>query len=118
MKRDWDVIREVLLEVQDMSPSERADACYALPYRGGDVKAIHAFMLSDAGFLKGISGDDMEGRELLEPDLTWEGRDLLANIESKPIWTRVKARAAEEGLVMTFDAVKLLAKQALSQVLS
>lgn len=116
MKRDWDVIREVLMDVQDMKESERVQASYSLPYGSDEPTAVHVFMLADAGYISGIPADACDGRELLEPRLTWEGMDLLASLESKPVWERVKARATEEGVTITFDVVKLLAKQAIAQV--
>lgn len=118
MKRDWDMVRAILLEVQNMTPVERDKASYELPHLSDDPEAIHAFMLYDAGFLKGIKGDADGGRSLLDPELTWAGQDLLASIESKPVWERVKHIATEKGLEMSFDQVKLLAIKATAQILN
>ena len=118
MKRDWDVIRAVLLEVQNMTQAERNQSSYAAEDDDDDAQARHAFLLYDAGFLSGVSADDMSGRELISPDLTWSGHELLASIESRPVWKRVKQMAKEKGLELSFDAVKLLAAKALAQVVS
>ncbi len=116
MKRDWDVIRSVLVDLQGMSLAEKSQLEYSIDERDEDPVTLHVFLLYDAGFLKGIPADDMDGRGLLCPDLTWEGHELLASMESKPVWEKVKARATEEGVIMTFDVVKRLTGQVVAQI--
>jgi hypothetical protein len=118
MKRDWEVIRKILLELQDMSRAEISDLQYRLDNYDEDRETLHVFMLYDAGFLQGIDTGGLAGRGLMSPTLTWEGHELLAKMESKPVWDHVKAKAAEQGVVMSFDVVMLLAKQAINQIFS
>lgn len=118
MKRDWDVIRRVLLELQDMSRAEINDLQYYMDNDEDDIETAHVFMLCDAGFLQGIYNETLAGRFLLSPTLTWQGHELLAQMESKPVWDMVKAKSAEQGVVMSFDVVMLLAKQAIKQLFS
>jgi hypothetical protein len=120
VKRDWDVIRDVLLEVEDLSEFERGAAWYG-PGREDveidDTKHAHAILLWEAGYLKGVDGETLAGPLLLAPNLTWEGRDLLDTLRSKPVWERIKTTAKEKGLELTFDAVKALGKAALDYVI-
>lgn len=121
MKRDWDVIRQVLLEVEALSEEERSRKFYGTgrDYPGADeAKALHALLLWQAGFLNGVDGSTLAGDGLLAPNLTWAGHDLLATLNSKPVWDRIKSTARDKGIELTFDTVKVIGKQALDWVLS
>jgi hypothetical protein len=88
MKRDWDVIREVLLEIEadnsgDASYGESTDA----------VKTAHTFLLRNAGFIQGIDATTHDGPELFSPSLMWEWHELLDTIRSKPVWEKIKSTA-------------------------
>lgn len=119
MKRDWDLIRDVLLEVEEIPRAELYHNGYDVRQEDDELdlcKAEQAIILWDAGFLKGMNASSMEGRALMAPELTWEGHDLLDTLRSKPVWERVKAVANEKGIELTFDSVKALAGMALAWV--
>jgi hypothetical protein len=119
MKRDWDVIRAVLLEIEESDESNISNLRYDSD-AGDTVKAFHAFMLQDAGMISGKSNAHQKTltRVLLTPKLTWEGRELLDTLRSKPLWEKMKAKAASTGIEITFDSLKALAKWALGQMLA
>lgn len=109
MRRDWDTIRDVLLEVEALGDVERISFAYRMS-DGDSVRAAHALMLHEAGYLKGVllpAFDD--GGGVLAPDLAWSGRDLLDTLRSRPLWDRIKSTAKDKGLELTFDVVKALA---------
>lgn len=120
MKRDWDVIREVLLEVEALSAEERDRVSYGRGDEHPDAdptKSEHAILLWSAGFIEAIDAGTMAGPAILAPELTWEGHELLDTLRSKPVWDRIKTTASEKGLDLTFDVVKALGKLALDYVL-
>lgn len=120
MKRDWDVIREVLIEVEALSDQERNTFGYGLgdEHAGEDpAKSEHALLLWKAGFIEAIDAGTMAGPAILSPDLTWQGHELLDTLRSKPVWERIKSTAKEKGLELTFDVVKGLGKLALDYVM-
>ena len=113
MKRDWDVIREVLTEFED-------DSQERLTY--GDkrdrIKTRHAFLLREAGFISGIDASTNDGKALLTPELTWEGHELLAAMRSKPLWDRIKSTAQDKGIELSFEAIIALAKVVLGTLIA
>lgn len=117
MKRDWDVIREVLIEVEGLDSDRRNSFSYNESGGQDASKVAHALLLWKAGFLEGMDAGSMGGAALLSPDLTWQGHDLLDTLRSKPVWDRIKSTAKEKGLELTFDTVKALGKMALDYVL-
>lgn len=45
--------------------------------------------------------------------LTWEGNDFLDSVESDAVWSKVKARLAENVESASFDVIKAVAKSVL-----
>lgn len=120
MKRDWDVIREVLIEVEGLSEKQRNTFGYGLgeEHAGDDeAKSEHALLLWKAGFIEAVDAGTMAGSAILSPELTWQGHELLSTLHSKPVWDRIKTTAKDKGIELTFDAVKALGKVALDYVL-
>jgi hypothetical protein len=116
VKRDWDVIRDVLTEVEGLSSQDRGDFIYGRG-RQDEVRAGHAFLLWEAGFIKAIDANSLSGPSLISPDLTWEGHELLDTIRSKPVWEKVKTTAKDKGIELTFEAVIALGKAALQSAI-
>lgn len=113
MKRDWDVVRQVLSEVEAVSPEERDRFAYTA--KDADrAKIEHALLLLDAGYLEGTPVRPVsDPPSLHRPALTWRGHELLDTIRSKALWERIKTLAGEKGLELTFDSIKALAAVAL-----
>jgi Hypothetical protein (DUF2513) len=121
MKRDWDVIRQVLIEVEALTEQDRQSFGYSLgdEHAGEDhAKSEHALLLWKAGFIEAIDVGTMAGAAILSPDISWAGHDLLDTLRSKPVWERIKTIAKDKGIELTFDAVKMLGKSALEWVIA
>lgn len=122
MKRDWDVIREVLIEVEALSDHDRSRFSYRTdPHKDDEenTKAKHAILLKDAGFVTGAHTKLVDGKHIfLGPNLTWQGHELLDTIRSKPVWEKIKNTAQEKGIELSFDAVIQLGKSVLALIAS
>lgn len=122
MKRNWDVIREVLIEVEeDRIAGYKYGPGFAEPNTDREeFKARHAFLLEEAGFVKGqiVSVAVNRGSVLQHPELTWQGHELLETMRSKPVWDRIKTTAADKGIELSFDAITSLARAAVSALVS
>jgi hypothetical protein len=121
VKRDWDVVRAILTEVEALSPQERHSFTYGL----GEACATHdpatsehALLLYRAGYLAGIPIDVYGCSAIMSPELTWAGHDLLDTIRSNAVWERIKTLSQEKGIELTFDAVKTLGRVAVDWVLA
>lgn len=116
MKRDWDVIREVLLEVESLSPDERNRFSYGEGEDQDSAKVAHALLLWKAGFIEGLDASSTMGSVVMCPDLTWQGHDLLDTLRSKAVWERIKKTSKDTGIELTFDTVKMLGTAAVKWV--
>lgn len=114
MKRDWEIIRQVLIAVEDDNFNKYLENSEQI-----SNVVQHTILLIEAGFLTGsyeyIFVDDRDKTFNID-GLTWKGHELLDTIRSQPVWDKIKSSALDKGLELTFDAVKLLGAKALALV--
>src|SRR5689334_1070505 len=105
MKRDWDRIRDVLLEVEAIDPAAYEYPRYGPIRKCDDVtKASQAILLWKAGFIEGLDTSYVDLGEAVDVrGLTWKGHELLDTLRSKSVWERIKTTAKEKGIELTFD---------------
>lgn len=138
MKRDWDLIRKLLTEIEEekdiladfSSEPKRADDESEQEF----IQRFEAFrkvesnilghleMLVDNDYVKGITvGRYLDGGFYGAADsgarLTMAGHDLLDTMRSSPVWESIKSTAKSKGIELTFDAIKALGAFALKQLI-
>jgi hypothetical protein len=132
MKRDWDLIRKQLTDVEeendlfsDMPPEPKwqnqDEDTYKEQLKG--YQAIegcicgHLELLINAGYVDGMqiirSADGQFYYSIHSPRLTMAGHDLLDTMRSTTIWEKIKAIAKTKGIELTFDVIKVLGALAL-----
>lgn len=91
MKRDFDLIRMMLLDIEEMAPGETAGG---FDYEGIDRETVvaHAVLLHEAGLIKATILTLMNGPPKIRVSgLTWAGYDFLATAKNDTIWTKAKS---------------------------
>ena len=110
MERNWDTIRELLLE----SESLKTDTALVLsnfdPERGHEV-SYHVVLLEEAGLINASVTKTFDGgpTHFHVYRLTWQGHELLDAIRNESIWIKTKSSIIDKGGAMTFDLVKSVA---------
>jgi hypothetical protein len=104
MKRDMELIRELLLKLEAL-PMGLGDAMVITPedpcvaVTGYDVVQInhHMDLIHEAGFIDdgGRSGGPMLG--FIFRGLSWRGHEFLDTVRSPEVWRRTKEGAAKAG---------------------
>lgn len=92
MQRDMDLIREMLLKIEDDPPCDGhlPQDIYIAGRPAHDVD-YHLRLLDEAGYIKGTS---TMGKFLVS-SMTWDGHEFIANIKDATIWDRAKEKAKE-----------------------
>jgi hypothetical protein len=103
MKRDLDLIRLLLLELEG---EEEVD----LSEYTEEQQGYHKYLIVDADLAEGA---DMSSPSDLHPSallhwLNWAGHDFLDAARSEPIWKSVKQKLAKVGGSAAFEVVKAL----------
>lgn len=107
MKRDMDLVREILLKIEE---EHVYTAIYNLKIDGYDMETVayhckimyEAGLISDYGSQPGSNGIYSFG----VGSLTWEGNDYLDKIRDNSIWKKTKDTIARKGLPLIFDTIK------------
>lgn len=110
MKRDWDTIREILLEVEKLEPTQQLrlsdfddERAYEVSYH---VQLMAEFGLIDATISATIGP---QAKQFFVSGMTWEGHEFLDAVREKSTWSKVKTVIREKGGVMTFEVIKATA---------
>ncbi|RWO87966.1 DUF2513 domain-containing protein [Mesorhizobium sp.] len=116
MKRDMELVRQIMLWVQekpDLNPALVAIEGHEF----GEINR-HVEILSEAGFLdvmrrKMGSGPD----QFFVRDLTWEGHEFIATTQNKTVWSKMKSTYGTELPKMPLDIVKGIATKLFTDIL-
>lgn len=117
MKRDWDFIRDLLIDIESETDTVKKYA--NTPQQ--ETYLQHVRMLEQGGFIKGLVAKKAVGGQWNimqnDPYLTWEGNDLLNTLRDQTVWNKIKERATETGISLTTDSVKALGAWALKALI-
>ena len=110
MKREMDLIRLILLEIEE---KYRSTTLFNISVDGYDKETVayHCKILFDAGLIsdyKPIYGGD-ELYAFSVSSLTWDGNDYLEKIRDNSQWKKVKDIITSKGLPVIIDTVKAVA---------
>lgn len=114
MQRNWEVIRELLTRVEECTlPSDMVRLSSFPQERAAEV-SYHMVLLIEAGLVKGQVSQTIgpEVKDFFAQRLTWGGHEFLDAIRSDTVWQKTKKTFVEQGVSMTFDLVKAVAKEA------
>ena len=111
MKRDMDLIRQILLRVEASPPFEHIFASNMLVdgYNRDEI-IYHVVQLIDAGLLVGKVMSTMDGGapECVVTAMTWEGHEFIDAARADTVWNAAKAQAKKMAGSLTFGAMKTL----------
>ena len=135
MKRDWDLIRNLLTDIEedkdvmaeipaepkwtDQSSEEYEQQVSEYNVSAGRI-AGHLEMLIKNGYVDGLkvirTGSGHFGYSLAGPRLTMAGHDLLDTMRSPTIWESIKSTAKKKGIELTLDVIKTLSTVVIKQI--
>lgn len=113
MKRDMDLIKRIMLEIESGSFSNTIQG-----YEEQQV-LYHVKLLIDAKFLNGKYYDDISTSKpsiagVIVRDLTWQGHDFLDILKDDSKFKTIK----DLGKSLSLEAIKLALNQAIQNILT
>ncbi len=106
MKRDMDLIRKMLLEIEEIPAGEVYETDDSVIPTEPEVLCEHFELLADAGFLKNPQSE-MSGSGFCL-GLSWDGHDLLDSIRPQQRWDMIRSKTGEALNSLTFGLLKEL----------
>jgi hypothetical protein len=105
MKRDMDLIRAILLEVEAW-PIDRRSTSVEIPGHDAQVISYHVMLLDEAGLLKGMDASGMGNIEWLVDRLTWSGHEFVEAARDDTRWRKALNTIGEKSGAVLFEIVK------------
>ena len=106
MKRDMDLVRKILIAVEE--GNVKLDD---LEYDRDQIN-LHVELMKEHGLVEVVIVPDPDGVEhtilaCSVERLTWEGQDFLKRARSESIWERAKKKCLEQTGVLTIEFLKV-----------
>lgn len=118
MKRNWDVIRKIMVKLEEVPTESGQLDSDEIGGVDNETAFYHMRMMIEAGLAVG-SCPEMLGRThgcLMR--LTWEGHELLDKIRRDTVWNKVKETARVKGIDLSTEIVGSLAKAVIGGMLA
>lgn len=115
MKRDWDLIRQILLSVEAANADDKIsdndiDGCTPENFHH------NAILLQEAGLVHALVLPNLQ-TTLIE-SLTWEGHEFLDSIRNDTTWNKIKNTAKEKSIELSFASIKAIESHFLSAIIA
>ena len=117
MRRDLDLIRLILLDVEGESAAD-------LSSYSRDQLNFHKALIKEAGLADGIvnfptgkdADPDIPDMAILTK-LTWEGHEFINKAKSEKTWVKAKHLVLRSGASLSLEAMKIALSEALKLIL-
>ena len=106
MKRDMDLIRLILLRVEEQDPNTSSYESITIDGYTSDEVREHIKLLANAGMISDVH-HDLDGNVWVR-SITWDGYDYLDKVRDNTIWKKTKDTIKEKGLPLIFDTIKTI----------
>jgi DNA-binding HxlR family transcriptional regulator len=106
MKRDMDLIRKVLMTVEEQ-PLDYGGLELSIDGYDRETIAEHVRMLAKSGYIEATDVSTMDrGTDWRPKRLTWQGHDFLEAARNDTIWSKAKAKITELGVGFSMEITK------------
>lgn len=107
MRRDLDLIRQIVLAVEDL-PGGSLNEELKVEGRTREEVGYHSYLIIDAGLAKGIDVKYLEDTSPIWQitQLTAAGHDFADASRNDTIWKKAKGKIGEHGGAFTIEIVK------------
>jgi hypothetical protein len=119
MKRDMDLCRRILLEV-DANPGAVGQVPLQLDIEGRDPQEVsyHVLLLNDAGLIEARNMSNLTSFDWRPERLTYAGHEFIDKSRKDSVWQKAKGVVLEKTGGLSLDVLKaVLAKLATDAVL-
>lgn len=108
MERNWDIIREILIKLEELNPKVGTIQLSDFPADKAYEYSYHVELLVESGLIHGQMSKTIgsHAHDFFASRLTWNGHEFLDAIRSDSVWNKTKTSFVKGGLSMTFDLIK------------
>jgi hypothetical protein len=113
VKRDLDLVRQILLQIEALPAGPAAQ--YRMSEIEDPVLLAHLELLIDAGLVNGkiARSHGARGDVISVTGLTWQGHEWIEMVRSQSVWNETKSAVLEQGGALTFELTSAVAAKLL-----
>lgn len=111
MKRDMDVVRHILMRIEELTPGSVQEAQLLTDEWDADTISYHAALMIEAGLLEGTPIETFGSHyaRVIITGITWEGHDFLEAIRDESVWNKTKSKVVETAGTVSLEVLKAVA---------
>jgi Hypothetical protein (DUF2513) len=121
MKRDWIIIRQILLRLEEAAAPNAIVHARAFDTFDEQEVAYNIRLLNEDRYIEANYTESMTGNghinSAMARRLTNTGHELLGTIRNDTIWSKIMEHFRTKGVDMTFDLVLSVGKKITEQVI-
>jgi hypothetical protein len=93
MKRDLDLVRKILLEMESQEHGTNADTLQVTGFTAEQI-GFHVYLMNEAGLINAIERSYLGALspEAFPLNLTWDGYEFLEAARDPTLWNQAKAK--------------------------
>lgn len=110
MKRDMELIREILLAIE-ANGSTQGTIDLQIPGRDSETVSYHVKLLAQAGLVDATDLSTMHGFEWAPRSLTRTGHEFLDAARNDTVWQKAMAKLKGQAASVPFEVVKAVVIQ-------
>ena len=122
MKRDWNIIRAILLKLEESETPNTVLNAKNLPPFDEQAVAYNIRLLAKSGHITANISESHSGdgkiNLALARNLSSTGHELLDTIRSDTVWGKIQDKVKKDGLEMTVDVVLMVGRKIMESMLS
>jgi len=117
MKRDMNLIREILLAVEKADTDPGLWIELEIPNRSQKEISYHVMLLDQAGFLSAKNLGTKDGYAWHASSLTWVGHEFLDAARNDKVWKKAVEKAKKVAGSVSIDVLTALLKETAKDLL-
>jgi len=108
MKRDMELVRTILLEIEDHQ-NPMTQITLRCPGYSPEQISYHVKILEQAGLIEAKETTGFQFMGWIPLSLTWEGHEFLEATRNEGVWQKLKAQLKDKGVSVPFSVIQELA---------
>jgi hypothetical protein len=117
MKRDMDLVREILIEMEKR-PASTPNTPITLTGHTADEITYHLGLMHEAGLIHAIDASSLDGEAWLPVNILWDGHEFLDAARSDTVWKKAKETVLKNTGALTIDALKVALSMAMKHAIT
>jgi len=117
MKRDMDLVRDILIEMEKWTADQRGGEI-EIEGRAPEEITYHLGLMHQAGLIKALDASSFDGEAWIPAKILWDGHEFLDAARSDTVWANAKQRALSTAGTLTIEAMKAALQWAIRQAVS